>query len=374
MEPFKNAISPALVRLLAGNLNRVHPAFERDAFTEAILSDLETRELKSRVDLIAENLLHHLPEDTAARSAILEAVLHPEESHSPEQVSDETGMRGFIIWPLSLVAGKHGLDNLPVSLDLLKQMTKRFSSEFGIRFPLIHDQDAVLRHIAPWVEDPSPHVRRLVSEGTRPRLPWGQQLPSLIADPAPMLPLLERLRDDPAEYVRRSVANHLNDISKDHTALVTDLAEDWMKGADTNRKRLLRHACRSLIKAGNPAALAVFGHAAPKLRLEGFALSPAAITLGESVTVHATLVSTASKPQSLVVDLVAKFRKANGSLAEKVFKGANLGLEPKGSVEINRKLSIKPITTRRYYSGTQRLSLRINGQDFGDESFKLTVP
>ncbi len=374
MEPFKNAISPAVVNLLATHIESAYPAFGRVRFAASVLAELEQLELKARVDLIADTLLCHLPADTEHRSRILQAVLHPEEGNSPEQASDESGMRGFAIWPLSIVAGKYGLDNLDATLAALKEMTKRFSAEFGIRYPLIHDQAHVLSVLEAWLEDPHPSVRRLVSEGTRPRLPWAQQLPRLIADPSPTLPLLERLRDDPSDYVRRSVANHLNDISKDHPALVVDLSRGWIQGADSNRRKLLRHACRSLIKSGDPDALAVFGHAPPKLRVGGFQVSPVKIALGESLALNATLISESTESQSLVVDYVAKFLKANGAHGEKVFKGATVRLPAGGEVVFKRNLAVKPITTRRYYPGPQYICLRINGRDFGKAAFDLVIP
>jgi 3-methyladenine DNA glycosylase AlkC len=374
MEPFKNSISPTLVKLLSGHIGRNWPGFNEGAFLSETLDGLDDLELKARVDRIADGLQRHLPPDTRVRSSILRAVLHPVQGSSPEQTSDETGMRGFAIWPLSLVAGRHGLDEMEVTLDLLKDMTKRFSSEFGIRYPLIHDQDRVLKTLSSWLDDPDPAVRRLVSEGTRPRLPWAQQLPRLIADPTPALPLLHRLRDDPSDYVRRSVANHLNDISKDHPELLVDLAADWMKGADDARRKLIRHACRSLIKAGNPEALTLFGHAPPKLFVQDVAVSPGTITLGESVELSARIVSTATKPQSLVIDYVARFLRANGSFSEKVFKGSTIELPPDGDALFRKKIPVRPITTRRYYPGLQHLNLRINGKDFGDAVFNLHIP
>ncbi|WP_425407592.1 DNA alkylation repair protein [Hwanghaeella sp.] len=373
MEPFKNAISPSLVKLLADHIGRIWPSFDDATFLAETLTGLEALELKQRVDRVSDGLLLYLPTDTAERSAILRAVLHPEEGSSPEQKSDEMGMRGFAIWPLSLVAGKHGLDDLDVTLDLLKDMTKRFSSEFGIRYPLIHDQDRVLGHLSTWIDDPHPAVRRLVSEGTRPRLPWAQQLPRLIDDPTPMLPLLKRLRDDPSDYVRRSVANHLNDISKDHPDRVVRLAERWMDKEDSTRSKLLRHACRSLIKAGNPAALAVFGHAEPRVRVADMSVSPQSITLGGSIEFNAKILSEASVSQSLVIDYVAGFLRANGDYSQKVFKGTTVELPSKGEVEFRKTISVRPITTRRYYPGTQRLCLRINGKDFGDLTFDLAA-
>ena len=217
-------------------------------------------------------------------------------------------------------------------------------------------------------------LRRLVSEGTRPRLPWAMQLPQLMEDPSPMLPILESLRDDKEEYVRRSVANHLNDIAKDHGDLVGALAKDWMDGADKNRERLVRHACRSLIKQGHRGALEAFGLGDPDIELETLAIQTPTVAFGDALRFAADLVSSSPKTQSLVIDYVVHFRKANGKLVGKVFKRTKITLKPGERYTLRRSHPIRPITTRRYYGGQQALSLRINGHDFGHESFELVMP
>lgn len=257
---------------------------------------------------------------------------------------------------------------------MLKEMTKRFSSEFGIRYFLLADQDRTLSILRGWIHDPNRHVRRLVSEGTCPRLPWAPQLPRLINDPAPMLPILKVLRDDEEEYVRRSVANHLNDIAKDHPDLVARLAGDWMQGADKPREKLVRHACRTLIKQGHPAALRVFGFGESKLLLDTLFIETQTVELGGALTFSADLISTSDMTQSLVIDYLVHFQKANGKLAGKVFKWKQIMLQPGERLPLIRSHSIRPITTRRYYSGQHALSLRINGHDFGYATFDLIVP
>jgi len=194
----------------------------------------------------------------------------------------------------------------------------------------------------------------------------------LIQDPSPMIPILESLRDDPEEYVRRSVANHLNDIAKDHPDLVGRLANDWMRDADKNRERLIRHACRTLIKQGHPKALEGFGLGPPNLDLETFDIATPEVVFGTTLDFSAKLRSLSSDPQPLVVDYLVHFLKANGATSAKVFKWTKFTLAPGESRLLQRSHPIRPITTRRYYSGVQRLSLRINGRDFGDAEFELT--
>jgi hypothetical protein len=218
------------------------------------------------------------------------------------------------------------------------------------------------------VTDPNHHVRRLVSEGTRPRLPWAMQLPRLIADPSPVLPLLEELRDDASGYVRRSVANHLNDITKDHPARVVALAAAWIT---PSRRALLRHALRGRIKAGDPAALAVFGQAPAQVVCGPLEVSPAALRMGEAVVFGMTLTSRAEVPQVLTVDYVLHLPKANGRTAPKVFKGATLTLAPGASASFRRTHRFRPVTTRRFYPGTHAVSLRINGADTEQVAFDV---
>ena len=374
MEPFKNNISPELVVCISDHLEKHLGNFDRQGFETPILHKLNTLELKQRAQLISDHLHVALPEAFDERAKVLRAMLHPHDGEHNGQQSDENGISGWGMFPLAMVVGQHGQQAFEGSLLLLKDMTSRFSSEFDVRYYLIADQERALNIMSAWVDHPNMHVRRLLSEGTRPRLPWGMQLRQLVEDPSPMLPLLEALRDDKEEYVRRSVANHLNDIAKDHPDLVAGLAKDWMKGADKNRERLVRHACRTLIKKGHVGALEAFGLGAPEIDLTEFTIETKHVVLGGSVDFEATLKSTSKKAQSLVIDYLLHFKKANGGQTGKVFKWKSIKLVPGASATMRKSHAIKAITTRRYYEGEQALSLRINGQDFGFEEFDLSVP
>jgi 3-methyladenine DNA glycosylase AlkC len=374
LEPFKNNISPDLVRCIGGHVAQHHAGFDRLGFEADILEELDSLELKQRAALIARHLDHHLPRELPARFAILQAMLHPMTEVAFDRGSDEQGIRGWGMMPLGMVVAASGLDDFEASFVLLKEMTKRATAEFDVRPFLARDQDQALAIMAPWVKDESVHVRRLVSEGTRPRLPWGMRLQALVADPTPTLPLLEALKDDPEDYVRRSVANHLNDIAKDHPELVADIAKRWLKGADRNREKLVRHACRSLIKQGHTATLEAFGLNPPEIRVEGPQVLTAEVAYGDAVGFNIELVSTSSKTQDLVIDYLIHFKKANGTLAPKVFKWTKLTLAPGERLTLSRSHAIRPITTRVYYGGTQAVSLRINGQDFGFSEFELEMP
>lgn len=374
MEPFKNVFSLDLVDCIADHLGRHISGFDHEKFHAALLADLELLELKARAQLIADHVHAALPAEHGERIGILRAMLHPEVGAVGDAQSDTLGIRGWGIMPLSMVVGQHGLEDFETSLALLRDMTTRFTSEFAVRYFLLADQAAALEIMGAWVDDPSQDVRRLLSEGTRPRLPWAMQLPQLMADPAPMLPYLEALRDDKEEYVRRSVANHLNDIAKDHPDLVGALAIEWMRGAGRDRERLVRHACRTLIKQGHTAALEAFGLGPPEVDVDAIRIDTDIVQFGEALVFSVDVCSTATEAQSLVVDYLVHFRKANGRLVGKVFKWTKFTLQPGECRTLQRSHPIRPITTRRYYSGEQALSLRINGQDFGRGSFELVVP
>lgn len=373
MEPFKNRISADLVRQISAQLQLHVTGFEPKGFETSILKNLDELELKDRAQLIADHLHEALPSATKKRGKIIRAMLHPRGTEKGQQ-SDADGITGWGMFPLGMVVGQHGLKDFEGSLALLKDMTGHFSSEFDVRYFLIEDQDRALKIMSEWVDHPDFHVRRLLSEGTRPRLPWGMQLPRLIEDPSPMLPLLEALRDDPEEYVRRSVANHLNDIAKDHPDLVAKLAKKWLKGANAKREKLVRHACRSLIKQGHKPTLDAFGLGAPQIAEPKITIGTKTVRYGDTLQFSANLASTSKKPQTLVIDYLVHFKKANGDRVGKVFKWKKLSIAPGERLTIEKTHPIKPITTRKYYAGKQGLSLRINGADFGFKEFTLSMP
>ncbi|MTI00308.1 DNA alkylation repair protein [Roseibium sp. RKSG952] len=374
MEPFKNKISADLVQCLGGHLERHLPDFQRQVFEHALLTDLPALELKQRSERIADALHEVLPLDLAKRYEVLRKILHPSEDGAGiDRGSDADGIRGWGMMPLGMIVSRYGLGDFEASFALLKEMTKRATAEFDVRPFLDADQDTALDILSLWVADPNKHVRRLVSEGTRPRLPWGMQLKQLIADPSPTLPLLEALKDDPEDYVRRSVANHLNDIAKDHPDLVADLAASWLQGAGRNRQRLVKHACRSLIKNGHPEALRAFGLDSPLIDVEGPGIAGQTVRFGSALAFDVVLTSRSAREQTLLVDYVVHFRKANGSLSGKVFKWTTVTLRPGEQLRLSRTHAIRPITTRKYYSGTQAVSLRVNGQDFGYSAFELQM-
>lgn len=373
MEPFKNAISPELVGLLADLLGKQLPSLDVDSFVVPLLQRLPHLELKERVSMLADALHEVLPQQVEKRYPILASMLHPDDQNSASQSSTRDGMCGWGVWPLTEIVGKHGLNDFDASLALLKEMTKRGTSEFDVRPFIDLDPGWALKTILSWVHDANHHVRRLASEGTRPRLPWGMRLKGLIADPSATIPILVALRDDPSEYVRRSVANHLNDIAKDHPDLVAELALQWLHDAPEPRRKLVRHACRTLIKQGHSGALAAFGFHGPEIVEPHITIANPQIVLGGSVDFSVDIRSAGSQPQKLLIDYVVDFKKANGQHMPKVFKWTTISLDVGERRSLTKRHAIKPVTTRRYYEGKQHLMLRINGKDFGMNTFDLSM-
>jgi len=255
----------------------------------------------------------------------------------------------------------------------LKEMTKRFSSEFDIRFFLLKEPERTLSILKIWAHDSNHHVRRLVSEGTRPRLPWAMRLPAFIDAPTPILPLLEMLKDDDEEYVRRSVANNLNDIAKDHPDKVAQIAGRWLDGASKNREKLVRHACRTLIKQGHQKTLKALGYEAPRIKLEKLKILTARVSFGDALMFELCLTSTSKKAQPLIIDYAIHHRKANGGTTAKIFKWKKATLAPLATFKATRKHAFRKITTRVYYPGVHKLEIRVNGISLGSKNFALIM-
>lgn len=366
-EPFKNLFNLPLIEGLGKHLHARYPSFDKKGFVRAASQQLEQLELKQRSAQITDALQLYLPEDFLAAREMLLAVLHPEDEVDLRELKmDERGVRGWAVMPMADYIARRGLSHFDSAMEALERMTCRFSAEFAVRTFIRADLPAALRHIHRWANSPNYHVRRLASEGSRPRLPWGQHIPQLIADPRPMLPVLEILRDDPSDYVRRSVANHLNDIAKDHPQLLTEVVQNWYQNGSPERQRMLRHACRTLIKKGDQHILSALGYTSAEIvreavQLEQFALDRLQPKVGEALTLKLALRSTHDKPQTLVVDYAIYFRRANGELSAKVFKWKNCQIAPGQNLHLVKNHSLKKITTRTYYPGPHKVTLQING-------------
>ena len=354
-EPLKDQFGPPVIRRLGEEIAAVHRPFKRSAFERDAMRGFEALELLDRGRHLGRVLQKHLPADFAEAVAVLLATL-------PVEKAPAGGMASFYYMPHTEFVRQFGVPHVEVSLKALHALTQVFTAEFAIRPFIEAHPERLLKRLRVWTRDPSEHVRRLVSEGTRPRLPWAPRLRVFAADPAPVIELLERLRDDPSPYVRRSVANHLNDIGKDHPRRLVEIASDWMDGASANRRWIVQHALRSLVKKGDVAALKVLGFGAKvSLRVVEHAIVPKRPRLGGKVVVTVTLENATRTPQNVIVDLVVFFVKAKGGTSPKVFKLAKIALATGQSVTLRKTVSLADLTTRRHYPGCHRVALQMNG-------------
>ena len=372
-EAFKNLLNADLVHEAAQHLARHAASFDHRHFVAQATQGLEALEMKARAMQIADALEATLPARFADAADVLEAALAPAEAgDAMAQLSGlQAGLRGWILWPVGEYIARRGLAEPERALQALHAMTQRFTAEFAIRPFIVAHPGLVFDTLARWTTDPSRHVRRLVSEGSRPRLPWGLQLKTLIRDPSPTLPLLHALQDDPSEYVRRSVANHLNDIAKDHPARVAQWLHEHLPSASAERRALLRHASRTLVKAGDGAVLQAWGLGQPLRGHAVLTVAPREIALGEAVTLTLHLRSTAAASQLLAIDYAVHHVKADGSAGPKVFKGWALTLPPRGERVLDKRHAVRPITTRRYHPGWHRVVVQVNGREVAEAGFEL---
>lgn len=358
----------ALARIASG-LATLDDGFPQQRFIAQGLQGIEGLELKQRIDFIIELLGDYLPADYPAAAAIL-AEIPKVWDHGDEA----DPLSSFAAWPLIDYSARYGLDYPEIALPLLAKLTSLFSSEFAIRPFIKRYPDLCFDHFHQWLSSKDEHVRRLVSEGCRPRLPWGMRLPQFIKDPLPVFALLEKLKDDPSEYVRRSVANNLNDISKDNPQQVIERCQQWSHGVNKQRQWVIRHSLRSLVKAGDPAVFPLLGYSAePNVILQAFDLAQPQLLMGENQSIQAILCSGATASQRLVVDYAIHHMKANGKQAAKVFKWRNIELAAGEQLTLQKKHPFKPVTTRRYYAGDHRVVILINGVPYGEKSFQLIL-
>ncbi len=373
-EPFKNLLNERIINGMGEHFTKAWPEFDSAAFSAMATKNLDDLELKQRSVQITEALTAFLPDNFESAAPILLASLASEGGGDTGGAEVNCrGIEGWAVMPMTHYVGLQGLTHFDLSMMLLKEMTKRSSSEFGIRFFLIAEPARTLSVLETWVGDSNVHVRRLISEGTRPRLPWAMRLPAFVKDPEPILPLLEALKDDGEDYVRRSVANNLNDIAKDHPNLVARIARQWLKGADKNRRRLIRHACRTLIKQGHKGTLKALGYGPPRVEMDMLRISTPRVAFGAALVFELSLTSTANRAQSLVVDYAIHHRKASGAMTPKVFKWKTTTLAPRATLRAKRKHAIRKITTRVYYPGRHRLEIFVNGVSLGIEDFELVM-
>jgi 3-methyladenine DNA glycosylase AlkC len=359
---FKDEISAAVGAELAGELAAAWPPFPRRRFTAGLAGALEPLELSGRVDLLARRLADALPATFDEAAAVVWAAL------------DAPSFAGWMTWPVGMYVSRAGLDRPEQALPLLAGLTPRFSSEFALRPFLERHPDTTYGWLRRWSTDGDEHVRRLVSEGTRPRLPWASPLRGLIADPTPNVTLLDALADDPSPYVRRSVANHLNDIAKDHPGLAVELAQRW-HDRSAHGARVATHGLRTLIKRGDPAALAVVGVPVDAaITLHRLAVDHDRIVIGEATTLTGTIELVDGDPVDAVIDYRVHYVGARGPKPPKVFKHARRRLDRGQPVAFTIRHRFEHVSIRLIRPGPHTIDVQVNGRVLGSVVIDVAAP
>ncbi|HBE68599.1 MAG TPA: hypothetical protein DDW52_10670 [Planctomycetaceae bacterium] len=354
---------------LAELLAEAEPKFDQTDFVKQTMRGFKKLELKERISRIADSLQNHLADDFPSACKHIVACLPP--PLDPSRTDDDFG--DFIFAPLGEYVVREGLTKAKLSraLQTLKELTKRFSMEDSIRAFINAFPDRTLVALEKWAKDKNYHVRRLVSEGTRPTLPWSKRL---TIDRLTPLRLLDQLYSDPTRYVVRSVANHLNDIAKADASVVLERLKQWkLEGRQRPEEFewMAKHALRTLVKRGDSAALAFLGYRdKPKITVGSFSVSPNKVKPGDSIQIDVDL--SAKQAEALIVDYVIDFVKANGLTAPKVHKLKQLTLAAGQSAHLSKKHTLKAnATTYRLYPGEHRVTLQVNGQQLASKMFEL---
>jgi 3-methyladenine DNA glycosylase AlkC len=356
----KEIFDRARMRFFADETKAIWPPFDADRFYALATTGLDERGIMQRMRLAAEAFDATLPADYGEALRIL-SELAPRLRH------------GFASITLCEFVVLRGMDDFDRSMDALRLFTRYGSAEFAVRHFLDRDPDRTLAVMRAWALDENEHVRRLASEGSRPRLPWSFRFRQAITDPSLTLPILDRLKADPSLYVRKSVANHLNDIGKDHPDWLVERLADWPR-EDAATAWIVRHALRSLIKKGDPRALALVGASArAEVRVEAFTVDPARVRLGAHVAIGAEIISTSKHPQHLVVDYAVHYVKKGGAPSRKVFKLRKFDLPPDGRQPLSIRRAIRDFTTRKHYAGHHRVELLVNGEVLAQGGFELSM-
>ena len=349
-KPLKEYLDQAAVAELAATMTRHCRGFQRPTFVEQVVTqNLLSLELKDRAMRVAAALHQFLPDDYSRAVAIL--------------VKVAPGLPWYLQWVLTAYVEQFGLEHFETSVAAMKELTIHSSAEFAIRPYMIRYTDRMMAVLSQWILDDNEHVRRLAAEGCRPRGVWVAHIEQFKRDPRPVLQLLEQLKADSSEYVRRAVANNLNDISKDNPAMFIETARRWQKEGNAVTDGIIKHAARTLIKKGDPRALALFGCAAsPNIAVGHFEASRKRLRIGDSVALSVQLKSKARQKQKLVIDYRVHFIKANGKTSPKVFKWTQKSLGAGETVALKTRHAFVDHSTRKHRPGMHSVELVVNGK------------
>lgn len=353
MEPLKDQFfNRAYVTRLADDISATDSSFDSKSFVSSVLNrQWKSMELKERMHHVADCLHASLARDYKAGIRLLTPIVQ-------RRIREQTNSFGDMIFPDFVE--RFGIGDLKTSVKALEIFTAACSSEFAVRPFIVRYPKEMMQQMLQWSKHKSDHVRRLASEGCRPRLPWGMALVEFKKDPRPVLRILENLKSDTAEYVRRSVANNLNDISKDNLEIALKTAERWA-GSSAEADALVRHALRNELKKGNPRALKLFSLAeSTKAKIHDLKVAPAKITIGEAVRIEFSLSVPAT--EKLRLEYWVFFIKAGGAASKKVFYVAEKEFARGKKHAFSKKHRFQNFTTRKHYAGAHRIVVAVNGQ------------
>ncbi|MDR2039527.1 MAG: DNA alkylation repair protein [Bacteroidales bacterium] len=359
----KNIYNHKSLRELALDIQSAYSTFQVDEFLKSTMDETwENIELKDRIIRISMNLGKYLPADYKTAIGIIDRVV----------MNYGTWLDGFVgFFPVFVEIYGQGEENWDVSMSALARYTRYASSELAVRSFIIRHEDRMMAQMYAWSKDEDELVRRLASEGCRPQLPWGQALTSFKKDPAPILPILEQLKNDPSMTVRKSVANNLNDISKTHPDLVVKLAKEWY-GKNEHTDWVVKHGCRTMLKKGNRDVLAIFGYDdITSVDIQGFALGATSVLIGEDIT-FSFVVST-KEATKVRLEYGIDYVKANGKKNRKIFKISEVSLKENEKKPYTKKHSFADVSVRKHYPGIHSITLIVNGMERGKLDFELKV-
>jgi len=363
MEPLKEMFNKKSVKEISKEFSKHYNNFDSKKFEKEIVKSLEKLELKDRVRLITNVLYKNLPSDYKKSIKIILKTI----------ASNNDGISGFKTWPLTEYVSMYGLDHYDESLNAMIELTKKFTSEFAIRPFIEKFQDQIFKDLTTLLKHENEHVRRWISEGTRPLLPWGIKVNNVHENIERNIPLLLKLYKDDKKYVRLSVANHLNDISKLDEKLMISTCKRMLKEDDSKETIwVIKHATRTLLKAGNIEALVLNGYTkSPKIETSKIKLSKKTISEGDRFNFTFMLSSKSKKDQKLLIEYIIHYPKKNGKLSPKPFRLKDFTFTGLGKIEVKKDVHFKKVTTRVHYKGKHFIQIQINGKIHLESSFTL---
>lgn len=352
------------IHQLAKYIKVAYPAFMAEDFIAEVMDKTwDLLELKARMRRITTNLGKYLPPNYEQALGILDKTI----ANYSIGVVDS----GLLYFPDFVEV--YGQDDCywDLSMSALERYTKYSTAEFAVRPFIIRNEVRMMAQMASWAEHDNEHVRRLASEGCRPALPWGQALTSFKKDPLPVIRILEKLKADPSQYVRKSVANNINDISKTHPDLIVELVQDWY-GENEYTNWIVKHGCRTLLKKGNKAVLDIFGFADTDcVNVNNFTLEAMSVSVGESITF--SFLIEAIKETKIRIEYAIDYVKANGKCSRKIFKISELSLEKNERKSYSKVHSLANTSSRKHYPGIYSITIIVNGVERGTLNFEVSV-